>query len=155
MNDAQSQLVTIYTDGACLANPGPGGYAAVMMRGTARRVIRGRDPETTNNRMELMAPIMALESMKTDAPVTIISDSEYVVKGMTEWIARWKAKGWKNGKRKDVANRDLWERLDTLASKRAITWQWTRGHADDVHNQEADRIASEEARKAQQKSVAA
>ncbi len=141
--------VTVHTDGACIGNPGPGGYAAIMKRGNERREIRGGDPSTTNNRMELMGPIMALESMTTDAPVTIYSDSEYVVKGMTIWLVSWKAKGWRKSDKKPVLNRELWERLDTVVSRRinGVEWRWTKGHADDPDNEEADRIAGEEALK--------
>jgi len=154
-NGEEIGRVFVHTDGACLGNPGPGGYAAIMKRGDDGRVMRGGDPETTNNRMELMGPIMALESMLTAAPVTIHSDSQYVVKGMTKWIHGWKVKGWKNSKKQAVANRDLWERLDAVVSTRlnGVEWIWVKGHAGDPQNEMADRIANEEALKASKRVV--
>ena len=145
--------VVVHTDGACIGNPGPGGYAAIMKRGVERRELRGGDPETTNNRMELMGPIVALESMLTDAPVTVHSDSQYVVKGMTIWVHSWKAKGWKNAQKQPVKNRDLWERLDAVVSTRlnGVKWIWVKGHAGDPQNEKADRIANEEAQKASER----
>lgn len=153
--DAALQVVA-HTDGACIGNPGPGGYAAIMRRGMKRRVVRGYELETTNNRMEVTAAIKAIESMKSDAALTIISDSEYVVKGMSEWLPRWKANGWRSCDKKPVKNRDLWERLDALVAARpkGVLFVWTRGHAGDPANEEADAIANAEALKAMRQSPA-
>lgn len=153
MSIASEELprVFAYTDGACIGNPGPGGYAAVMTNGTGRRTLRGHQRLTTNNQMELMAVIKAIELMKTEAPLTIVSDSQYVTRGMNEWLPNWKAKSWRTSDRKPVANRDLWERLDTLVAARphGVVFEWTRGHAGHPQNEEADKSANEEAKAAQ------
>jgi len=131
-----AKRVEIWTDGSCLGNPGPGGYAAVLRYGPHERVLTGGEPETTNNRMELMAAIVALESLTRPVQVMLHSDSSYVVKGMSEWIEGWKRKGWKK-----VKNRDLWERLDRAAASHWIEWVWVRGHAGDPMNERVDRLA--------------
>lgn len=141
------EAVNVYTDGSCIGNPGPGGYAAIMLRGQERRVIRGGDFDTTNNRMELMGAILALESMKTAAPVIIHSDSQYVINGMTKWLRDWKSKGWKTSDGKAVKNRDLWERLEAATASRpnGVMWIWVRGHDGHIYNEEAHCVASAEA----------
>jgi len=128
--------VTIYTDGACDPNPGPGGWAAILRFGTREKELTGSDPHTTNNRMELQAVIAALDALRQPCRVTLHTDSEYVQKGVTEWMTRWKAKGWRK-----VANRDLWEALDRAAQQHQISWQWVKGHAGDPLNERVDRLA--------------
>ncbi len=128
--------VVIYTDGACDPNPGPGGWAAVLRFGEREKELTGADPDTTNNRMELQAVIAALGALKQPCRVRLHTDSEYVQKGVTEWLERWKAKGWKK-----VANRDLWEALEAATHRHTIEWQWVRGHAGDPLNERVDRLA--------------
>jgi ribonuclease HI len=137
----------IYTDGSCLGNPGPGGYAALIVTHEGEQEITGNEPDTTNNRMELLAAISALEALPTALPATIFSDSEYVVKGMNEWVTKWKAKGWRTAQKKAVANVDLWQRLDELVSTRTekTRWQWVRGHDGHAENERVDQLASEQA----------
>ncbi|MER8368043.1 ribonuclease HI [Mesorhizobium sp. M1378] len=145
--------IVIHTDGACIGNPGPGGWAAILQsmdgakqlkRGTAS----GSDKDTTNNKMELTAAIEALKMIKSDSPVFLRSDSQYLIKGITEWLEGWKAKGWRNAQRKPVLNRDLWEELEALVTGRSIIWEWVRGHNGDPMNEEVDQLANEAARKA-------
>jgi ribonuclease HI len=128
--------VPIYTDGACDPNPGPGGWAAVLRSGGHEKRLTGSDPDTTNNRMELQAVIAALAALKRPSRIRLHTDSEYVRRGVTEWLERWKAKGWKN-----VANRDLWEALDEAQRRHVIEWRWVKGHAGDPLNEEVDRLA--------------
>ena len=128
--------VAVYTDGACDPNPGPGGWAAILRFGAHEKELAGSDPRATNNRMELQAVIAALDALKQPCRVRLHTDSEYVQKGVTAWLARWKAKGWKK-----VANRDLWEALDRAAQRHQIEWHWVRGHAGDPLNERADRLA--------------
>lgn len=132
--------VEIWTDGACLGNPGPGGHAAVLKAGGREREIVGGELETTNNRMELLAAITALEALKKPSTVRLVSDSEYVIKGITEWIDGWRKKGWKK-----VKNRDLWERLAAAAEPHEIDWEWVRGHSGDAMNERVDGLAVAEA----------
>ena len=131
-----SRVVNIWTDGSCLGNPGPGGYAAVLQYGQHERELTGGEAMTTNNRMELLAAIVALEGLKRPCSVRLASDSSYVIKGITEWIAGWKRKGWKK-----VKNRDLWERLDRARGAHQVQWVWVRGHAGNEMNERADRLA--------------
>lgn len=128
--------VLIYTDGACDPNPGPGGWAAILKSGTHEKVLRGADPDTTNNRMELQAVIAALGALKQPSRVRLHTDSRYVRKGVTEWLEGWKAKSWKN-----VANRDLWEALGQAMQRHVIEWQWVKGHAGNPLNERVDRLA--------------
>ncbi|NVK17699.1 MAG: ribonuclease HI [Methylocystaceae bacterium] len=137
------KTVTIYTDGACSGNPGPGGYGAVLSKGSNNKEISGFEPETTSNRMELTAAIKALEVLTKSSPVTIYTDSQYVQKGITEWIAGWKRKGWKTSAKKPVKNADLWQRLDELNQKFTITWEWVKGHSGIAGNERADTLAQE------------
>jgi ribonuclease HI len=148
MNQQTASNTIIYTDGACLGNPGPGGYAALILSAGAERVITGGDPATTNNRMEMTAVIKALESLDPGTAATLHSDSQIVIKGMNEWLTGWKDKGWKNAAKKPVANRDLWERLDSLNAERQITWKWVKGHNGHEHNECVDALANMEAGKA-------
>jgi ribonuclease HI len=133
--------VTIYTDGACRGNPGPGGWGAVLIAGERRRTLYGGDPQTTNNRMELLAAIRALEALTRRCRVSLITDSEYLKNGITSWLRAWRARGWKTASGTPVKNRDLWEQLDAAARKHDVTWRWVRGHTGDPGNEEADRLA--------------
>lgn len=136
----RSRTVEIWTDGACLGNPGPGGWAAVLTLGEREKELVGGEPETTNNRMELMAAISALEALTRPSKVRLVSDSEYVIKGITEWLPGWRAKGWKK-----VKNRDLWERLAEATAPHDVSWEWVRGHSGDVMNERVDKLAVAEA----------
>lgn len=137
------QIVEVFCDGACSGNPGPGGYGAILRYGASEKIISGGAPETTNNRMELTAVIEALRQLKRPCRVRVTTDSQYVVKGMTEWIAGWQRKGWKNSKREEVLNRDLWESLLEQASGHSIVWNWVRGHAGHPENERCDQLARE------------
>lgn len=134
--------VAIFTDGACRGNPGPGGWAAILRYGEREREIFGAEPETTNNRMELMAAIRALEALRRPCEVILTTDSEYLRKGITEWLPQWKARGWKTASRQPVKNQDLWERLERAANRHRIHWKWIRGHTGHVENERADRLAN-------------
>lgn len=137
----KSNQVIAYTDGACSGNPGPGGWGAVLDWNGRERELSGGEAETTNNRMELMAAIRALESLKRPCPVKIVTDSQYVMKGITEWMDAWKARGWRTAGKKPVKNRELWERLDRQIQRHDVTWQWVRGHAGHEGNERADLLA--------------
>lgn len=134
--------VVIYTDGACKGNPGPGGWGVWMRAGEHEKEMFGGESGTTNNRMELTAVIEALASLKRTCDVTIYTDSEYVRKGITEWIHGWKSRGWKTADRKPVKNVELWQRLDALAALHRVDWRWVRGHAGDPGNERADALAN-------------
>jgi ribonuclease HI len=134
--------VTIYTDGACKGNPGPGGWGAVLMSGGHEKDLYGYDPETTNNRMELMAVISALEALKKPCDVMLYADSQYVLKGIKEWIHGWKSRGWKTADKKPVKNDDLWIRLDAACQPHKIKWNWVKGHAGNELNERADALAN-------------
>jgi ribonuclease HI len=133
--------VVIYTDGACDPNPGPGGWAALLMFGLHRKTLSGHDRTTTNNRMELQAIIGALQALTQPCQVRLHTDSEYVRKGVTLYLSRWKAKGWRTAGKQTVANRDLWETLDAATQRHQVEWLWVKGHAGDEHNEEVDRLA--------------
>ncbi|MBV9076433.1 MAG: ribonuclease HI [Methylobacteriaceae bacterium] len=133
--------VTIYTDGACSGNPGPGGWGALLISGAHERTLSGAEPRTTNNRMELMAAISALEALKGPSDVDLFTDSQYVRNGILSWIAGWKSKGWLTADRKPVKNEDLWRRLDEARSRHKVAWHWVRGHADDALNNRVDGLA--------------
>ncbi len=133
--------VEIWTDGACSGNPGPGGWAALLRHGGRERTISGAEPRTTNNRMELLAAIRALEALRRPCRVRLVTDSEYLKKGITEWLPRWKARGWRTSERKPVKNADLWRRLDELAARHEIEWEWVRGHSGHPENERVDRLA--------------
>ena len=134
--------VEIYTDGACRGNPGPGGWGATLESGEHFRELSGAEADTTNNRMELTAVIRALEALKRRAVVTVHTDSEYVRRGITEWLPNWKARDWKTADRKPVKNRDLWERLDELAAGHDIDWRWVKGHSGVPGNERVDALAT-------------
>ncbi len=134
--------VIIYTDGACKGNPGRGGWGAWLAWAGHEKELFGGEPLTTNNRMELTAVIEALASLKRTCEVTLFTDSEYVRKGITEWIHGWKLRGWKTADRKPVKNADLWQRLDALRSLHHVNWQWVRGHTGDPGNERADALAN-------------
>ena len=136
-------IVEIYTDGACRGNPGPGGWGALLTTGEHRKELSGAEPLTTNNRMELTAVIRALEALKRPTEARIFTDSEYVRRGITEWVKNWKARGWKTAERKPVKNQDLWERLDALATGHKIEWRWVKGHSGVPGNERVDQLANE------------
>ena len=136
-------IVEIYTDGACRGNPGPGGWGALLSTGEHEKELSGAEPQTTNNRMELTAVIQALEALKRPTEARIYTDSEYVRRGITEWVKNWKARGWKTADRKPVKNQDLWERLDALAAGHKIEWRWVKGHSGVPGNERVDRLANE------------
>lgn len=138
-----STLVEIFSDGACSGNPGPGGYGAILRYNGHEREISGAEAQTTNNRMELTAAIEALKRLTRPCRVIITTDSQYLVKGMTEWVAGWQRKGWMNSKKEPVLNRDLWEELISLANLHAIEWRWVRGHAGHAENERCDCLARE------------
>ena len=138
-----------FTDGACSGNPGPGGWGVVLeaVEGGAvvkRRTLSGGEAETTNNRMELMAAIMALETLERASPVTVVTDSNYLRQGITQWIHGWKRNGWKTADRKPVKNAGLWRRLDAARARHEVRWQWVKGHAGHPQNEEADALARAE-----------
>lgn len=139
--------VHVWTDGACLGNPGPGGWGAVLRWNGREREISGGEAETTNNRMELMAAIQALESLKRPCRVVITTDSQYVRKGITEWMINWKRNGWKTASKKPVKNAELWQRLDRARQRHEVQWDWVKGHSGHPENDRADALASAQARK--------
>ncbi len=136
-------LVEIYTDGACRGNPGPGGWGALLTAGEHVKELSGAEPLTTNNRMELTAVIRALEALKRPSELRIFTDSEYVRRGITEWLRSWKSRGWKTADRKPVKNQDLWQRLDALVTRHRIEWHWVRGHSGIPGNERVDQLANE------------
>ena len=135
-------VVTIYTDGACKGNPGPGGWGALLVVGAHEREICGGEPRTTNNRMELTAVIRALESLTRPCEVALYTDSQYVKNGIESWIHGWKRNGWKTADRKPVKNAELWRELDELAARHRVSWHWVRGHNDHPGNERADALAN-------------
>ena len=137
--DALPQVV-IYTDGACEPNPGPGGWAALLRSGSREKLLKGRHPATTNNRMELTAAVQALLTLKQPCQVDMYTDSEYLRRGITEWLPGWKRRGWKR-KGGTLANQDLWQALDAALTTHAVTWHWVRGHAGNRDNQRVDHLA--------------
>lgn len=137
------KAVIAYTDGACRGNPGPGGWGVFLQYGEHRKEFSGGEAPTTNNRMELMAAISALESLREPCKVTLHTDSKYVLQGLTEWLPGWKKRGWKTADKKPVKNQDLWERLDAAAARHQVDWKWVKGHAGDSGNENADRLANQ------------
>ena len=133
----------IYTDGACRGNPGPGGWGAILRYNGHEKTLYGAEPMTTNNRMELMAAIQALESLKRPCRVRITTDSQYVQKGITEWLANWKKRGWRTAAKKPVKNVDLWKRLDAAVAAHDVHWEWVRGHSGHPENELADTLANQ------------
>jgi ribonuclease HI len=134
--------VTIFTDGACRGNPGPGGWGAILISGAHEKELCGGESDTTNNRMELMAAIMALETLNKPCRVELHTDSKYVQTGIRDWIAGWKARGWKTADKKPVKNEDLWRRLDTARQRHHVDWRWVKGHSGHELNERADRLAN-------------
>ena len=134
-------VLDIFTDGACSGNPGPGGWGALLRWGRTEKEMNGGEPETTNNRMELMAAIMSLESLTRPVKVRVHTDSQYVRNGITKWITNWKRNGWKTAAKKPVKNADLWQRLGDAANKHSVEWHWVRGHDGHVENERADELA--------------
>lgn len=139
--------VVIFTDGGCLGNPGPGGWAAILCHGPHRRELSGGEPATTNNRMELLAATRSLSALKEPCAVTLHTDSQYLRRGITEFIHTWRARGWMRSARKPVKNADLWRELDAAASRHRISWQWIKGHAGHPENERCDQLAAAEIQK--------
>jgi ribonuclease HI len=136
-------VIEIYTDGACRGNPGPGGWAALLQMGEHEKELSGAEALTTNNRMELTAVIRALEALKRPVQIRLYTDSQYVRRGITEWLRAWKARGWRTADRKPVKNQDLWERLEEAGTPHQIEWHWVPGHAGVPGNERVDRLANE------------
>lgn len=137
------QQVDIYTDGACRGNPGPGGWAAILKYGDKETVIQGAEPETTNNRMELIAAVSALQKLKRACDVNITTDSRYLMDGVTTWLPKWKTNGWKTASKKPVKNEDLWRLLDEQVTNHNISWNWVKGHSGHDENERVDRLAND------------
>lgn len=138
----EDNKVTIYTDGGCRGNPGPGGWGAVLIYGGSEKDLYGYEDETTNNRMELMAAIQALEILKRPCKIDLTTDSQYVRQGIMTWMEGWKARGWKTASKKPVKNQDLWQRLDEASKKHDIEWHWVKGHTGHEGNERADDLAN-------------
>jgi ribonuclease HI len=138
--------VQLITDGACIGNPGPGGWAAILRYGERKKEIWGSEPHTTNNRMELTAAIEGLRALKEDCAVEVVTDSEYLKNGITTWIHAWKRKGWMTAGKKPVVNQDLWQALDEQATRHKTTWTWTKGHSSHADNNRCDELATRAAR---------
>lgn len=134
--------VTIYTDGACRGNPGPGGWGAVLQYGEHQRELYGGERDTTNNRMELTAALQALEALREPCEIDLTTDSEYVRKGITEWLPAWKKRNWKTADRKPVKNADLWQALEQAAARHRVRWHWVKGHSGHNGNEQADMLAN-------------
>ncbi len=137
-----TKTIEIYTDGACRGNPGPGGWGALLISGKHRKTLHGGEPDTTNNRMELMAAIEALNALQGPSSVTLHTDSKYVMDGMNEWLPNWKQRGWKTAAKKPVKNKDLWQALDEAVGRHDIDWRWVRGHTGNPGNEMADELAN-------------
>ncbi len=141
------KIVEIFTDGSCKGNPGPGGWGALLRYNKHRKILRGGAAITTNNRMEMLAAIEALETLKRPSVVVITTDSQYLMKGVTQWMANWKKRNWTTAQKTPVKNQDLWLRLDAALSRHQVTWKWVKGHASHEENNLIDQIAQEEAEK--------
>ncbi|GAB4225809.1 MAG: ribonuclease HI [Methyloligellaceae bacterium] len=139
----RAPVITIYTDGACSGNPGPGGWGAVLISGKHRKELKGGEAETTNNRMELLAAIRALEALKSPSIVDLHTDSNYLREGITSWIENWKRNGWRTAARKPVKNADLWRALEEARQRHKVRFHWVKGHAGDPENERADELARE------------
>ena len=135
--------VVIFTDGACRGNPGPGGWGALIRDGEGRQELSGAENETTNNRMEMTAAIMALKALPEGSMADLYTDSEYVMKGLNEWLPAWKARGWKTAAKKPVKNQDLWQALDAVNARHKVRWHWVKGHAGNDGNEYVDRLANQ------------
>ncbi|GAP65900.1 ribonuclease H [Mizugakiibacter sediminis] len=149
----EPRVVHAFTDGACLGNPGPGGWAALLRWNGHERLLRGAEAATTNNRMELAAAIAALEALKRPCRVRLATDSQYVKQGIEEWLPRWRANGWRTADRKPVKNQDLWQRLAEAAARHRVTWEWVRGHAGHAENERVDQAAREAAERMRAETV--
>lgn len=136
-----SSNVELFTDGACSGNPGPGGWGALLRYKGTEKELSGAEPDTTNNRMELMAAIEGLKAIKRTCPVTLYTDSKYVLQGVTEWMDGWKARGWKTADKKPVKNQDLWMMLDEQVNRHTVKWQWVKGHNGHIENERVDELA--------------
>ncbi|GJL92548.1 ribonuclease HI [Hyphococcus sp.] len=134
-------MIEVFTDGACLGNPGPGGWGVLIIENGKRRELNGGEAETTNNRMEMLAAIRALEATADEPSIILVTDSQYVKNGITSWIKGWKKNGWKNASKQPVKNRDLWEQLDALTQGRTIEWKWVKGHSGHPENDRVDELA--------------
>lgn len=137
----QTKQVSIYTDGSCLGNPGPGGYGAILRYGSHEKELAAGFRLTTNNRMELMATVVALNTLKKSCEIDLYTDSEYVRQGITKWIDGWKKKGWRTASRQPVKNKDLWQQLDTAIQRHTIRWHWVKGHSGHIENERCDVLA--------------
>ena len=135
--------ITLITDGSCLGNPGPGGWAAILRHGESKRELSGSAPETTNNRMEMTAVLEGLMTLQEPCRITIEIDSEYVKKGISQWVAKWKLNGWRTAAKKPVKNQDLWETLDELVGQHEVRWHWVKGHSGHVENERVDQAAND------------
>ena len=142
VDQESTERVVIYTDGACSGNPGPGGWGVWLRYGEHERELFGSEAQTTNNRMELMAVIEGLRALKRTCVVTIHTDSQYVMKGMTEWLVNWKRRGWMTAEKKPVKNAELWQALDEQVQRHQVSWRWVRGHTGDEGNERADQLAN-------------
>ncbi len=151
MKKPEKPFVEVYADGACSGNPGVGGFGVILRSGDKKRELSGCEMMTTNNRMELLGVISALEALRKPCRVRITSDSNYVIKGMTEWMEEWMRKNWKTSQKTDVSNRDLWERLLKVSKPHEIEWVWIKGHNGHPENERCDRIAREEIKKCKRK----
>ena len=140
-DSVSTDSVVIYTDGACSGNPGPGGYGAILTFGDREKEISGSEPHTTNNRMELMAAISALEALKRPCKIDLHTDSQYVQQGISTWIKQWKRNGWRTADKKPVKNTDLWQRLDAALARHEVRWHWVKGHDGHEMNERADALA--------------
>lgn len=141
------KTVKLFTDGACLGNPGPGGWACILRYRDISREMYGSEPHTTNNRMELTAAVRGLAALKERCEVEVVTDSEYLKNGITAWVKNWKRNGWMTSTKKPVVNQDLWQQLDELNARHQTTWSWTKGHADHPENNRCDELASQAAKK--------
>ncbi len=142
MPDSNNNIVELYTDGACRGNPGPGGWGVLMRFNGHEKELCGGETTTTNNRMELMAAIQALETLSRPCKIRLFTDSKYVMQGITEWIDQWKSRGWKTAAKKPVKNVDLWQRLDKARERHSIEWRWVKGHSGHDENERADQLAN-------------
>ena len=138
-------MIEVFTDGACLGNPGPGGWGVLIIEDGKRRELNGGEADTTNNRMEMLAAIRALEATADEPAITLVTDSQYVKNGITSWIKGWKRNGWKNAAKQPVKNRDLWELLDALTQNRTVEWKWVKGHSGHPENDRVEELAREAA----------
>ena len=141
MTEKSKQIVEIFTDGACSGNPGPGGWGAILRFGTVEKELNGSEEQTTNNRMELMAAIRAIEAVKRPCEIHLHTDSEYLRQGITTWIHSWKKRGWKTADKKPVKNVDLWQRLEAAIETHHVKWHWVKGHSGHAENERADELA--------------